>query len=45
MDELKSIVKGKLLENKQKKKLSDYLIRKGFTWGQINEVYADWNQI
>ena len=43
--EKKKAVKGKLLENKQKKKLSDYLIRKGFTWGQINEVYADWNQI
>ena len=43
--EKKKAVKGKVLENKQKKKLSDYLIRKGFTWGQINEVYADWNQI
>ena len=43
--EKKKAVKGELLENKQKKKLSDYLIRKGFTWGQINEVYADWNQI
>ena len=43
--EKKKAVKGKVLENNQKKKLSDYLIRKGFTWGQINEVYADWNQI
>ena len=40
--EKKKILKNESLEDKKKKKLSDYLIRKGFTWGQINEVYTEW---
>ena len=41
--EKKKILKNESLEDKKKKKLSDYLIRKGFTWGQINEVYTEWS--
>jgi regulatory protein len=40
--EKKKILKNETLEDKKRKKLSDYLIRKGFTWGQINEVYIEW---
>ena len=43
--EKKSINKGNLLENVIKKKLDNYLRRKGFSWGQINAVYADWGLI
>ena len=43
--EKKSINKGNLLENAIKKKLDNYLRRKGFSWGQINAVYADWGLI
>ena len=43
--EKKSIIKGNLLNNNQKKKLNDYLSRKGFTWAQINEVCAEWGLI
>ena len=38
----RSIAKGYILDNNQKKKLNDYLSRKGFTWAQINEVCAEW---
>ena len=40
--EKRSIAKGNILDNNQKKKLNDYLSRKGFTWAQINEVCAEW---
>ena len=40
--EKRSITKGNILDNNQKKKLNDYLSRKGFTWAQINEVCAEW---
>lgn len=43
--EKKSINKGSPLENAIKKKLDNYLRRKGFSWGQINAVYADWGLI
>ena len=43
--EKKSIIKGNPLNNNQKKKLNDYLSRKGFTWAQINEVCAEWGLI
>tara|TARA_B100000902_G_scaffold30576_1_gene36618 strand:- start:67 stop:708 length:642 start_codon:yes stop_codon:yes gene_type:complete len=43
--EKKSINKGSPLENAIKKKLDNYLRRKGFSWGQINVVYADWGLI
>ena len=43
--EKKSIKKRNLLENMIKKKLDNYLRRKGFSWGQINAVYADWGLI
>ena len=43
--EKKSIKKGNFLENAIKKKLDNYLRRKGFSWGQINAVYADWGLI
>ena len=41
----RSIAKGYILDNNQKKKLNDYLSRKGFTWAQINEVCAEWGLI
>ena len=28
-----------------KKRIDNYLIRKGFNWEQINNVYADWGLI
>ena len=40
--EKRYITKGNILDNNQKKKLNDYLSRKGFTWAQINEVCAEW---
>jgi len=43
--EKKSITRGVLLNNNQKKKLNDYLSRKGFTWGQINEVCTSWGLV
>ena len=43
--EKRSIAKGHILDNNQKKKLNDYLSRKGFTWAQINEVCAEWGLI
>jgi regulatory protein len=43
--EKKSINKGSSLENAIKQKLDNYLRRKGFSWGQINVVYADWGLI
>ncbi len=43
--EKKGVSRGDILDNSKKKKLSDYLIRKGFSWVQINEVFSDWFQI
>ena len=43
--EKKSITKSNIFDNNQKKKLNDYLSRKGFTWAQINEVCAEWGLI
>ena len=43
--EKKKIIKNELLDKKDKKRLDNYLIRKGFNWEQINNVYADWGLI
>ena len=43
--EKKKIIKYELLDKKDKKRLDNYLIRKGFNWEQINNVYADWGLI
>ena len=43
--EKKGVSRGDIVDNSKKKKLSDYLIRKGFSWVQINEVFSDWFQI
>ncbi len=43
--EKKKIIKNDLLDIKDKKRLDNYLIRKGFNWEQINNVYADWGLI
>ena len=41
----KKITKNKPLDNKDKKRLNNFLIRKGFNWDQINDVYLEWGQI
>ena len=41
----KKIIKNKPLDNKDKKRLNNFLIRKGFNWDQINDVYLEWGQI
>ncbi len=41
----KKIIKNKSLDDKDKKRLNNFLIRKGFNWGQINDVYIKWGQI
>jgi len=41
----KKITKNKPLDNKDKKRLNNFLIRKGFHWDQINDVYVEWGQI
>ena len=41
----KKIIKKELLDKKDKKRLDNYLIRKGFNWEQINNAYADWGLI
>ena len=43
--EKKKIIKNELLDKKDKKRLDNYLIRKGFNWEQINNVYAEWGLI
>ena len=43
--EKKKIIKNELLDKKDKKRLDNYLIRKGFSWELINNVYAEWGLI
>lgn len=38
----RKIEKKALLENKEKKKLTDFLMRKGFDWQSISTVYSEW---
>ncbi|MEA1881457.1 MAG: regulatory protein RecX [Candidatus Marinimicrobia bacterium] len=39
------IAKNSPLNNKDKKRLSDFLLRKGFYWDTIQEVYNNWGLI
>lgn len=41
----KRIKKKTLINKKDKKRLTDFLIRKGFYWDSIRDVYYDWELI